>query len=58
MTMNDRILVVDDEAVLRNNLAKYLRLQGYEVETAGSTHPYHWAGFQLYGAVDGEPADR
>ncbi len=36
MTMNDPILVVDDEAVLRNNLARYLRLQGYEVETAGS----------------------
>lgn len=34
--MNDPILVVDDEAVLRNNLAKYLRLQGYDVETAGS----------------------
>ncbi|MEZ4318165.1 MAG: sigma-54 dependent transcriptional regulator [Myxococcota bacterium] len=34
--MNDPILVVDDEAVLRNNLARYLRLQGYEVETAGS----------------------
>ncbi len=36
MTMNDRILVIDDEAVLRNNLARYLRLQGYEVDTAGS----------------------
>lgn len=36
MTMNERILVIDDEAVLRNNLARYLRLQGYEVTTAGS----------------------
>jgi len=36
MTMNDRILVVDDESVLRNNLARYLRLQGYEVDTVGS----------------------
>jgi DNA-binding NtrC family response regulator len=36
VTTNERILVVDDEAVLRNNLARYLRLQGYAVDAAGS----------------------
>lgn len=34
--MGERILVVDDEVVLRNNLAKYLRLQGHHVDVAAS----------------------
>ena len=34
--MGERILVVDDETVLRNNLAKYLRLQGHHVDVAAS----------------------
>ena len=33
---NERILVVDDERVLRENLARFLRLQSYEVDTAKS----------------------
>ncbi|MFT4626881.1 MAG: DNA-binding NtrC family response regulator [Myxococcota bacterium] len=34
--MGERILVVDDEAVLCRNLARYLTLQGHAVDTAGS----------------------
>ncbi|HHO52029.1 MAG TPA: sigma-54-dependent Fis family transcriptional regulator [Deltaproteobacteria bacterium] len=34
--MNERILVVDDEVVLRNNLARYLGRLGHEVVTAAS----------------------
>ncbi|HRY46134.1 MAG TPA: response regulator, partial [Thermoanaerobaculia bacterium] len=31
-----RILVIDDEAVMRESLAAWLREDGYEVDTAGS----------------------
>ena len=34
--MNDRILVVDDESVLRNNLVRFLQLQGHDAVGAGS----------------------
>lgn len=34
--MSERILVVDDETVLRNNLARFLKLKGYQVDTAAS----------------------
>ena len=34
--MSERILVVDDEIVLRNNVAKFLTLRGYQVDTAAS----------------------
>lgn len=34
--MRDRILVVDDEIVLRNNVAKFLTLRGHHVDTAAS----------------------
>jgi len=34
--MSDRILVVDDEAVLRNNLARFLGKRGFDVDTAAS----------------------
>lgn len=33
---NERILIVDDERVLRENLARFLRLRSYEVDTADS----------------------
>ena len=32
--MPEKILVIDDEAGIRNSLASYLRLEGYEVNTA------------------------
>jgi len=34
--MSERILVVDDETVLRNNVARFLTLQGHQVDTAAS----------------------
>ncbi len=34
--MAEPILVVDDEEVLRNNVARFLRLDGHEVDVAGS----------------------
>lgn len=34
--MPDRILVVDDEAVLRNNLVRYLRRAGHDTDGVGS----------------------
>jgi len=34
--VSERILVVDDERVLRNNVAKYLSMQGHQVDTAAS----------------------
>ena len=34
--MSERILVVDDERVLRANLARFLTLQGHQVDTASS----------------------
>ena len=32
--MSASILIVDDEAAIRNSLSRYFRLKGYEVETA------------------------
>lgn len=32
--MSAAILIVDDEAAIRNSLSRYFRLKGYEVETA------------------------
>ncbi len=37
MIMSQRILVVDDEAQIRELLALYLSKQGYEVQTAASS---------------------
>ncbi len=34
--MSERILVVDDETVLRDNVARFLTLQGHQVDTAAS----------------------
>ena len=34
--MGERILIVDDEEILRDNIARFLRIQGHEVDVARS----------------------
>jgi len=45
-----RVLLVDDEALFRETLAKVLRARGLEVRTAGS-------GAGAFDAIEAEPAD-